>query len=85
MTNEEEQVESVAKLYAKATENDWRTVQSAAQHVQADRPVAAGEEPVGGQASTEASSSASPMTTAETVKLMNVARSILVNENGSVG
>ncbi|MBB5885125.1 hypothetical protein DYQ93_06005 [Xanthomonas sp. LMG 8992] len=81
MTNEEEQVESVAKLYAKATENDWRTVQSSAQQV----PVASGEEPVGEQAAAEAPSSASPMTTAETVKLMNVARSILVNENGSVG
>ncbi|MCW0459105.1 hypothetical protein NB717_000173 [Xanthomonas sacchari] len=85
MTSEEEQMESVAKLYAKATENDWRTVQSSAQQAQAERSVAAGEEPVSEQAPAEAPSSASPMTTAETVKLMNVARSILVNENGSVG
>lgn len=77
MANEDE-VESVAKLYTKATENDWRTVQPAAQQA-------------GGDASAEAKDEAAPAaaeaptTTAETIKLMNVARSILVNENGSVG
>lgn len=81
----EEQVESVAKLYVKATENDWRTVQPAAQQAQADRPADAGDEPAGEPASAEGPSSANPTTTAETVKMMNVARSILVNENGSVG
>ena len=56
-------LEKAVKLFMKATENDWRTVQSTAQ-----------------QAMTR--HSASGVATAEANELMNVARSILLNENG---
>jgi hypothetical protein len=73
----QEQTESLVQLYEKATESDWRTVQQAAGERQ---PGAGGE-----TAAAEAPAAEAPTSTAETVRLMNVARSILVNENGTVG
>lgn len=56
-------MEKAVKLFMKATENDWRTVQSTAQQAIARH-------------------TASNVATAEANELMNVARSILLNENG---
>jgi hypothetical protein len=77
----DEQIESVAKLYTKATENDWRTVQPAAKQATGEQASPAAEK----AEEAPVKSNESEMTTAETIKLMNVARSILVNENGTVG
>lgn len=59
----EEEFERAVRLYMKATENDWRTVQSTAQQMIARH-------------------TASSVADAEAKELMNVARSILANENG---
>jgi hypothetical protein len=60
-----DEIQPSVELYVKATENDWRTVQTPAQApaTQTDGAAAA---------------------TAETKELMTVARSILMNENGTI-
>ncbi len=58
-----DEIEPAVELYVKATENDWRTVQTPASATQTNETSAA---------------------TAETKELMNVARSILMNENGTI-
>jgi len=58
-------LEKAIHLFMKATQNDWRTVQSHAQ-----------------QAITR--STASSTAAAEAAELMNMARSILLNENGKI-
>ncbi|MCD9006293.1 hypothetical protein LDO31_08600 [Luteimonas sp. XNQY3] len=72
MPNEPD-MDSTADLYSQATRDDWKSVDAPATDAASAAPA-----PTPGQGT-------EPLSKAETIRLMNVARSILVNENGSVG